>query len=86
MTTTQSVGKYALFHTRLESKRYAARIDGREGPKALLTWHFGNIYVASEEPASSTFTRSTQECTEALSYAALNAVGNVSFLNTFMGL
>jgi hypothetical protein len=80
---TPSIGQYALFCVRPGTKKYAARIDGREGRMAILTWHSGNVYAAKDTPTSSTFSRFARECTEALDDAGLNAVpkSKVSFLH-----
>ena len=71
-----SAGKFALFRTVPEGGLYAAQIvDGNERTASLL-WHSGNIYAPGETPSSHTFTRSSQECNDALEYAGLNAASN----------
>jgi len=62
-----------LFRTTETSKLYAAKISSGNSYTATLIWHLGNVYTATEAPTLPTFTRSAQECVDALEYTSLNA-------------
>ncbi|KIM75192.1 hypothetical protein PILCRDRAFT_13757 [Piloderma croceum F 1598] len=74
----ENIGQCVLFRTVPGGKHYVAKIISRNGQNANLVWHPHNVYSDGEAPALPTLTRAARECSEALEYAGLNAVSDVS--------